>query len=85
MYGHTMDRTQRISKILNKMNERFHLVFEWLACEDTGRDWDGVGNPYSGNYHKNKKIVGQDPQSNSKGSEIVKNSGRDAESERESS
>jgi hypothetical protein len=74
MYGHTMDRTQRISKILNKINERFHLLFEWLACEDTGRDWDGVGNPYAGNCHKNEKIVGQDPQSNSKVSEIVKNS-----------
>ncbi len=74
MYEHTMDRTQRISKILNKINERFHRVFDWLTCEDLGRDWEGVGNPYAGNCHKNEKIVGQDPQSNSKGSEIVKNS-----------
>jgi hypothetical protein len=69
-----MDRTQRISKILNKINDRFHRVFEWLTCEDLGRDWDGAGNPYAGNCHKNEKIVGQDPQSDSKVSEIVKNS-----------
>jgi len=69
-----MDRSQRISKILNKINERFHLLFEWLACEDRGLDWDGVGNPYARNCHKNKKIVGQDPQSDSKVSEIVKDS-----------
>jgi hypothetical protein len=74
MYGHTMDRTQRISKILNKINERFHLLFDWLTCEDLGRDWEGVGNPYAGNCHKNEKIVGQDPQSDSKVSETVKNS-----------
>lgn len=28
------DRTQKISKILNKLNERFHLLYEWLACEE---------------------------------------------------
>jgi len=44
-----MDRTQRsqrISKILDKINDRWHRVFEWLTCEDLGRDWDGAGDPY---------------------------------------
>lgn len=69
-----MDRSQRISKILNKINNRFQDLFFWLTCEDTGQDWDGVGNPYSGNCHKNEKIVGQDPPRDSKSSEIVKDS-----------
>jgi hypothetical protein len=51
-----MDRSQRISKILDKINNKFHRVFEWLTCEDLGRDWEGVGTPYAGNRH----IVGQD-------------------------
>jgi hypothetical protein len=35
-------RSQKISKALNKINERFHL----LTCEDLGRDWEGAGDPY---------------------------------------
>jgi hypothetical protein len=66
----TMDRTQRISKILNKINERFHLVFEWLACEDTGRDWEGVGNPYS----PRNNIVGGSGETEGRDTKIVKNS-----------
>lgn len=61
-------RSQKISKALNKINERFHLLFDWLTCEDLGRDWEGIGNPYG-----------------RKDSKIVKNAGRDAESERGSS
>jgi len=70
MYGHTMDRTQRISKILNKINERFHRVFDWLTCEDLGRDWEGVANPYGNKCH----IVGQDGSTGGQNSEFVKNS-----------
>jgi hypothetical protein len=39
-------RSQKISKALNKINERFHLLFDWLTCEDLGRDWEGAGDPY---------------------------------------
>jgi hypothetical protein len=65
-----MNRSQRISKILNKINERFHLLFEWLACEDTGRDWDGIGNPYA----QSTRIAGQDGATGGQDSDIVKNS-----------
>ena len=55
-----MDRKEKISRSLNKINEKFHLLFDWLTCEDLGRDWDGVGDPYKNNCQKNTKIVGQD-------------------------
>lgn len=55
-----MDRkqkSQRISKILDKINAKWYRLFDWLTCEDLGRDWEGAGNPYN---NKNNKIVGQD-------------------------
>ncbi len=55
---------------MNKINERFHLLFEWLACEDTGRDWDGIGNPYA----QSTRIAGQDGATGGQDSNIVKNS-----------
>lgn len=62
-YNTCMDRKEKISRSLNKINEKFHLLFDWLTCEDLGRDWDGVGDPYS---QKNNKIVGQDTESDTK-------------------
>lgn len=62
-YNTCMDRKEKISRSLNKINEKFHLLFDWLTCEDLGRDWDGVKNPYS---QKNNKIVGQDTESDTK-------------------
>ena len=35
----SMDRKQKISKILNKVNERFHLVFEWLTSDDLRKEY----------------------------------------------
>ena len=63
-----MDRKQIISKSLEKINAKWRNLFDWLTCEDLGRDWEGIGNPYA-----------------RKDTKIVKNSGRDAESESESS
>lgn len=34
-----MDRKEKISKILNKVNERFHLVFEWLSSDDLRKEY----------------------------------------------
>lgn len=68
VYTGYMDRKQIISKSLEKINAQWMNLFEWLTCEDLGRDWDGVGNPYG-----------------RKDTKIVKNAGRDAESERGSS
>jgi hypothetical protein len=65
-----MDRKQRISQSLDKINKTFHKVFEWLTCEDLGRDWDGVGNPYGNKCH----IAGQDGATGGQDSGIVKNS-----------
>lgn len=58
-----MDRKERLSKILDRINARWANLFEWLTCEDLGRDWDGVGNPYNKNCQNNKKIVGRDTDS----------------------
>lgn len=52
-----MERSQRISKILDKINARWYRLFEWLACEDRGLDWDGVGDPYNS---KDSKKLGRD-------------------------
>lgn len=60
----------RLSKILDKINGRYHKVFEWLTCEDLGRDWDGAGNP----YRNNNNIVGNTGGSDVQTSQIVKNS-----------
>ena len=65
-----MNRSQRIAKSLNKINNKFHYLFYWLACEDTGRDWDGAGTPYG----KKHSIAGQDGATGGQDSEIVKNS-----------
>lgn len=64
-----MNRSQRIAKSLNKINETFHRVFDWLTCEDLGRDWNGVGNPYA----QSTPIAGQDGATGGQDSEIVKN------------
>lgn len=55
-----MDRKEKIARSLNKINEKFHLLFDWLTCEDLGRDWEGVGKPFVNN---NNKIDGQDADS----------------------
>ena len=68
VYNDYMDRKQIISKSLEKINAKWRNLFEWLTCEDLGRDWEGIGNPYG-----------------RKDTKIVKNAGRDAESERGSS
>ena len=55
-----MDRKERLSKILDRINARWANLFDWLTCEDLGRDWEGVGDPYS---QKTNKIVGRDTDS----------------------
>lgn len=58
-----MDRKQIIAKSLNKINEKFHLLFDWLTCEDLGRDLDQSEQGCCNNCQNNKKIVGQDADS----------------------
>ena len=65
-----MDRTQRISKSLKNINETFHKVFEWLTCEDLGRDLDNNNNIVRNKCH----IAGQDGATGGRDSGIVKNS-----------
>ena len=65
MYNDYMDRKQIISKSLEKINAKWRNLFEWLTCEDLGRDWDGAGNPYSQNFSKIVKKHGRDDESES--------------------
>ena len=70
-----MDRKQIISRSLNKINEKFCRVFEWLTCADLGRDWDGAGDPYNTqSVSKSSESVGRGAQSVTKDSKIVKDS-----------
>ena len=54
VYTGYMDRKQIISKSLEKINAKWRNLFDWLTCEDLGRDWEGIGNPYG---RKDSKIV----------------------------
>ena len=65
-----MDRKEKISKILDRIHSRYRKVFEWLTCEDLGRDWEGVGNPYA----NKDSIVGSTGGIVDGPSKIVKNS-----------
>lgn len=52
-----MQDPQRLSKILDKINARWSQLFDWLTCEDLGRDWDGAGDPYN---TQKPEIAGRD-------------------------
>lgn len=64
-----MDRKQRISQILNKINEKFHMAFYCLIDDDPRLDWDRAGNPYDLNCHNKNIIVGRDTDSGAQSSE----------------
>ncbi len=61
-----MDRKEKINIILDRIHSRYRKVFEWLTCEDLGRDLDRI--------QKNNNIVGDTGGIDAQPSNIVKNS-----------